>query len=123
MLDTSARHSSGRSSIELPKARHGTAVVMKESIILTVAGEGSDVKVYKGDGIDEENLMAGASLVEQEEEIARYVEEQSAMSTPPKTNVLIKAARGVKHREVARVSKAAGQAEVEQLYVAVLESQ
>ena len=109
--------------IELPKARHGTAVVMKESIILTVAGEGSDVKVYKGDGVDEANVIAGGSLVEQEEEIARYVEEQSAMSTPPKTNVLIKAARGVKHREVSRVSKAAGQAAVEQLYVAVLESQ
>jgi biopolymer transport protein TolR len=109
--------------IDLPPARHGGAVVMKESIVITVTkGEGDQAQVFKGDTTNPDQLLAGANLVEQEENLARYVEQQ-ANTSPPKRFVLIKGAKGVKHRDVARVAKAAERAEVEQLYVAVLETQ
>jgi biopolymer transport protein ExbD len=109
--------------IELPPARHGGAVVMKESIVITVTqGDGNQANVYKGDTTSPDRLLEGANLVEQEDALARYVEQQ-ANTSPPKRFVLIKGAKGVKHRDVARVAKAAERAEVEQLYVAVLETQ
>ena len=109
--------------IDLPPARHGGAVVMKESIVITVdKGEGNMANIYKGDTTSPDQLLEGSNLVEQEENLARYVEQQ-ANSSPPKRFVLIKGAKGVKHRDVARVAKAAERAEVEQLYVAVLETQ
>ena len=109
--------------IELPPARHGGAVVTQDSVILTVAkGEGSLALIYKGDTTSPDQLLEGANPVEQEEALTRYVEQQ-ANTSPPKRYVLIKGAKGVKHREVARVAKAASQADVEQLYVAVLETQ
>jgi biopolymer transport protein ExbD len=109
-------------AIDLPPARHGSAVVMKESIILTVAkGPDDQAQIYKGDGVEAKNLLEGASPVEQEDALVRYVEQQ-ANSSPPKKYVLIKGERGVLHRDIARVAKAAGRAEVEQLYVAVLET-
>jgi biopolymer transport protein ExbD len=109
--------------IDLPPARHGGAVVEKESIIITVAkGEGTQALIYKGDTTNPDRLLEGANAVEQEEALTRYVEQQ-ANTSPPKRYVLIKGAKGVKHRDVARVAKAAGAAEVDQLYVAVLETQ
>jgi biopolymer transport protein TolR len=108
--------------VQLPKARHGTAVVVRDSIVLTVAGNGEEVKVYRGDSVAPEDAIEAPSIVEQEEAIAAYVEQESAASTPPKRFVLVKAAGAVKHREVARVFRAASQANVEQLYVAVLET-
>lgn len=109
--------------IDLPPARHGGAVVMKESIVITVAkGEGGQALVFKGDTTNPEQLLEGANLVEQEENLARYVEQQ-ANTSPPKRFVLIKGAVGVKHRDVARVAKAAERADIDQLYVAVLETQ
>jgi biopolymer transport protein TolR len=110
-------------TVALPKARHGTAVVVRESIILTVASHGDEVKVYRGDSVDPQDAIEAPSLAEQEDAIAAYVEQESAAATPPKRYVLIKAAGAAKHRDVARVARAASQAEVEQLYVAVLERQ
>jgi biopolymer transport protein ExbD len=109
-------------AIDLPPAKHGTAVVMKDSIILTVAkGPSDQAQIYKGDGVDAKNLIEGGNPVEQEDALIRYVEQQ-ANTSPPKRNVLIKGEKGVLHRDIARVAKAAGKAEVEQLYVAVLET-
>jgi biopolymer transport protein ExbD len=109
--------------LDLPKARHGAVVVEQGAVIITIAkGQDEQVRVFKGQSRDLAQEIKGANLVEQEEAIARYVEQQ-ANTTPPKRNVLIKAERGLKHRDVARVQKAAARAEVEQLYVAVLEIQ
>ncbi len=108
--------------IELPLARHGGAVAVKSSIIISVAAAPSgDVQVFRGDSIDPANRFEAADLVQQEEAIAQYVEQEA--KDPLKRNVLIKGARGVKYKEIARVFRAAGRADVEQLYVAVLEAQ
>jgi len=110
--------------IDLPIAKHGGAVVMKESVIITVAkGEGSAAAIYKGDNTDAANLLPGENLEAQEDAITEYIEQESALSSPPKRFVLIKGAKGVKHGDVARVAQAAAKSEVEQLYVAVLEVQ
>ena len=57
-----------------------------------------------------------------EDLIAKYVTEQTS-GAEPKDNILIKAERGVRHRDVSRISRAAasGAANEGQLYVAVLE--
>ena len=110
--------------IQLPIAKHGGAVVVEESVIITVAkGEGTNAAVYKGDNTDAANLLPGDNLEAQEDAITEYIEQESALASPPKRFVLIKGAKGVKWGEPARVAKAAARADVEQLYVAVLEVQ
>lgn len=110
--------------LPLPTAKHGDAVVVQESVIITVAqAEGGGSSIFKGDNTDPANLLPGENLEAQEEAITEYIEQESALASPPKRYVLIKGAKGVKHGEVARVAKAAGRADVEQLYVAVLQPQ
>jgi biopolymer transport protein ExbD len=109
--------------LQLPKARHGSVVVEKEAVILTlVKGPSGAAQIYKGNSADPASLVEGSTPVEQEEAITRYVEQQAA-GVPPKRNVLIKAERGLKHRDVARVERAASDADVQQLYVAVVETE
>jgi biopolymer transport protein ExbD len=104
--------------VELPPARHGTAVSVKSSVIITMAqGSGESADVYTGDGKAAERLLDAGELEAQSAAITQYVEEELANG---KENVLIKAEKGVRHRDVARVSRAVGQAGKD-LYVAVLE--
>lgn len=106
--------------IQLPPAAHGTAVAAKNSVIITIAaGENEAVLIYKDDGTDAHNLVPGDDLEMQETEIREFVDE--AINGPSaKEQVIIKAARDIKHREVARVARVAG-ATGAKLYVAVLE--
>ena len=110
-------------AVDLPKAKHGAVVVEQSSIILTMAQEGDTVSVYRGNSTAPADRIEGANPLEQEDLVAQYVEEESTRSSPPKKFVIIKAARGLKHREVSRIQRAAGRAEVEQLYVAILEAE
>lgn len=111
------------SPIDLPPARHGSVAIVKESVILTVTkGTGEIPNVYKGDSTDGASLLDGATIAGQEDAVRAYIEEEVAQD-PTKVNVIIMAERGLKHRDVTRVARAAGQADVPQLYVAVLESQ
>ena len=111
------------SAIELPDARNGTAVAAKNAVIITVTrGEGEQAFVYKGDGTASENLLSATDLAQQEQDIAAHVE-AGLNASIPKEHVIIKAEREVKHREVARVAKAAGQVPDVPLYVAVYEEQ
>lgn len=107
--------------VELPPARHGTAVAVKSSAILTLAqSEGENADVYQGDGKAAERLISGDDLAAQESAVVSYIEEEISAG---KTSVLIKAEKGVKHRDVARISNAVGKAGSGTLYVAVLEVQ
>jgi biopolymer transport protein TolR len=110
-----------KAGVELPKARHGTVVNVKHTIQLSVQSHEPFCKVYKGDAIDEAQLIPGASLEEQEDNITKFVRETA--ETEQKKYVLIQAEKGVKHREVSRVSRAAARAELEKLYLGVLEKQ
>ena len=110
--------------VSLPPARYGMPVVEKSSVIVTLdAGEEGKAVVYKGNGASGENLVPAADLEVQEDEIAGYVEAEMAQDNT-KVNVLIKAAKGIKHREVSRISEAATRFEgVQQLFFAVMEVQ
>jgi len=108
--------------LELPKARHGAVVSERDAVILTVVkGSGELSQVFRGNSTSPNDRIQGDNAAEQEDAVTRYVEQQ-ANSAPPKHHVLIKAEKGLKHRDVARVQRAAGRAEVEQLYVAVVEA-
>jgi biopolymer transport protein ExbD len=114
------------SPVPLPPAKYGLAVPTKNSVIITIGKGPSDdgpAAVYKGDGANADAAFDSGDLEAQEEEIATYVSDAMLEDTN-KTFVLIKAARGVKHRDVSRVAKAVGKvAEVQQLHIAVLEEQ
>jgi biopolymer transport protein ExbD len=109
--------------VSLPPARYGMPVVEKSSVIITLgAGEEGAAVVYKGNGVNAAQLISSTDLEAQEDEISAYVEAELAEGT--KQNLLIKAEKGIKHREVSRIAKAGSRVEgVQQLYVAVLEVQ
>ena len=104
--------------VSLPSARNGTAVATKNSVILTLAGEEEPARIYKGDGTVDGTELSSTDPEDQQAEIAEYV--QNAMDQG-KANVILKAERKVKHREVSRVAKAIGLVEDSRLFVAVLE--
>ena len=110
-------------AVSLPPARYGLPVVEKSSVIITLAaGENGTAVVYKGNGTVPDELVDGSDMQAQEDEVAAYVEKELGDAT--KENVLIKAEKGIKYREVARISKAATRPEaVRQLYFAVMEVQ
>lgn len=106
--------------VDLPPARHGTAVGVNTSVIITIAhGSDNHAEVYLGDSTAAERRLNQRDLEGQEAAIIEYVEEQ-LRTGKDKTNVLIKAEGAVKHRDVARVSNAVGKVNKD-LYVAVME--
>jgi len=107
--------------LQLPPARYGKPVVEKSSIILTLAaGDEGTAIVYCGNGINDQTRVRSNDLATQEEEVANYVEKEFLSGA--KQNILLKAGKGIKQREVWRISKAATRNErVQQLYVAVTE--
>lgn len=106
-------------AVELPPARHGGAVAIKSSVIITVAqGESEQAEFYAGDGKAAETQISG-DPESQEEALVAYIEEEIRAG---KEQVLIKAESGVKRRDVARASAAVGRAGKD-LFVAVLEVQ
>ena len=114
------------SNVPLPPAETGVAIPVKASVIISVGpGDTAEApaKVYKGDGINPEFAFPDGDLVAQEEEIAAYVEDAMA-EDPTLLYVLIKAAKGIKYREVSRVQDAVSKPEsVKQLHIAVVEIQ
>ncbi len=106
-------------AVELPPARHGLGVSARTATIVTIAERGGrgPALVYLADG------KIGAPLSDdpatQEREISETVE---AALAEGRIDVLIKAERGVAHRDVARVARAAA-IEGINLHWAVLEAE
>jgi len=109
--------------VPLPIAKHGGSVPTKNAVILTVGSGEPLAKVYRGESVEDKDVFGGSNIEEQEKEIIAYIEAEflTEKGKEPKEYVLIQAAKGLKHREVARVAKAAGRAEVDKLYVGVVE--
>lgn len=104
--------------IDLPQARYGRGVSQRESIIFSVTEGGLDLApVYLGNGRDPKNRLDGDASA-QADRIETEVRKAYNDGHP---NVLIKAEKGVPHREVARVSGAASRVEGIRLHFAVLE--
>ncbi|HID78149.1 MAG TPA: biopolymer transporter ExbD [Planctomycetaceae bacterium] len=103
--------------VDLPPARYGKGVSEQNAVVFSIesSGDKAPAAVYVGEAMGE-RLPGDLDL--QEERIRDEVERGV---TQGKTNVIIKAAREVKHRDVARVASAVGQVEGVRLHVAVLE--
>ena len=107
-----------QTAVVLPPARYGTGVSDRVCVIFSVfdaKGKGP-AEVYLGDGRNGDRLSADAAT--QEAEIRQAVDTGLAEGKP---NVLIKAQRTARHREVSRVWRPlpAGSREVKGLYLAV----
>ena len=116
-LVTSKMDSSAK--VNLPQARFGVAAVEKNAVIITLRlGAAGETEVFKADGPIPSALIAGNGA-DQETEVTAFVEDEGR--TKKKTNVIIKADQSLKYREVARIMAAASKAEVEKLFVGVME--
>ncbi|HQU45220.1 MAG: hypothetical protein B7Z73_08075 [Planctomycetia bacterium 21-64-5] len=108
-----------QTALDLAPAEHGVGVSIQDSFIISVAdaGEGKPAEVYLADG------KVGKALegtpAEQDAVIKQAVEEALAAG---KANILIKAEKGVLHRDVSRVASAAGSVGDVGLNLAVMES-
>lgn len=108
------------SDVTLPLALNGTAVTMKSSAVLTLIGDNPDfVDVYYGEGNAQRRFNAIDPIV-QEELVVGFVEDALHASTP-KQQVVVRADKAVKHREVSRILRAIGRVAGARAYVAVLE--
>ena len=106
--------------IELPKAANGVSVSNESSLVVTLAkGSADDAVIYLGDGAYAETRIKGSVFEDQQKELEDYIER--GLSVGSKQQLLIKAEEGVRHRDVARVARAAGGAETSVLFVAVME--
>jgi biopolymer transport protein ExbD len=105
--------------VSLPPARYGKPVPSKNAIVITLAaGENGTARVYTGNGMSNDHLVAGDAEA-QEAAVSEYVEQELAEGS--RQHLLIKAEKGIKHGDVTRIAKAATRAEgVEQLFIAVL---
>ena len=107
-------------AVQLPTAKHGTAVTVDDSAILTVIPQGSNVAVYMGESVDDSMRIQDSDIDTQNEMITDYVQRE-LMGDVPKQQVLVRAAKGIKYHEVARIISAAAMAEGADVYVAVIE--
>ncbi len=108
-------------SVSLPPAATAWAWSNKNAVIITVTKGGADgaAMIYMGDGKDASKLVQG-DPDQQDDMLAEYV----AKEIIGKEYLLIKAEKDIKHRDVARVTKAVARVEeLQQLFVAVLEVQ
>ena len=99
-------------AVGLPDARAGNAVLADQAVTVIIEPNGSD-SVFVADG---RGMQCSSDVETQEEEIASFIEEQLDSG---KQFVLLKAAKGIRHKEVSRVAQAIGRADVPSLYLAV----
>jgi len=103
-------------TVELPQARHGNVVPVKESAIIVMRrGTGQQADILRLDG-----SRFSVDLEQQKAEIAEYV--ASALDEGKK-HVIIRAEGSVRHGEIGRVSKAISESleEGQLINIAVIE--
>ena len=103
-------------TVELPKARHGNVVPVKESVIIVMRrGTGQQADVLRVDG-----SRFSVDLEQQTAELAEYV--ASALDEGKK-HVIIRAEGSVRHGEIGRVNKAISESlpEGQLINIAVIE--
>ncbi len=106
--------------VDLPEARHGTTVTVTNSAVLTVVPAGESVAVYAGESVDPAAEMAGDAAT-QNQLVEDYVKRELNADVP-KQQVIIRAAKEVKQRDVARLLSAVSLVPGAKVYVAVIEA-
>ena len=107
-------------AVELPEAHYGRGVGTRNAVVLTVTDGGlGTAPVYLAEGkVDGSALASNPEM--QGDQIEEAVEQGLQAG---RSNVLIKAEKGVAHREVARVAAAASRVDGIRLHVGVLETE
>lgn len=109
--------------VPLPGAKYGEAIPSKNAIMVSVKraeGDGPPL-IYRGKATDDSKLIRTNDLKDQEAQLETYIAEESVKDSN-KTYIMIVAGKDVKYKDVKRVAEVAGRiAEIQQLYVAVLE--
>ncbi len=105
-----------KSPIDLPTVKIGYGAVEKQSVIVSMdrTADGNPV-TYLSDNTDTKNRISG-SPTDQEEAVVGYVRDGAAKN---KKDVIVKANKDLKLRDVHRVLSAASQAEIEHLFIGV----
>lgn len=110
--------------VPLPGAKFGEAIPSKNAIMVSIkkgAGDNSAPRIYKGKATDEAALIRTDDLQEQESQLETYITTEATKDSN-KRYIMIVAGKDVKYKDVKRVAEAAGHvAEIQQLYVAVME--
>lgn len=107
-------------SVRLPEALHGAAVSQLESTVFTVAQpSGGPAPVYAADG-----KIEGTELPEDEAERDAAIQKAvEAGLAEDKTNVVVKADKGVAYRHVAAVVASVSRVDGASLHLAVLDTE
>ena len=105
-----------KSPIDLPTVKIGYGAVEKQSVIVSMdrTADGNPV-TYLSDNTDTKNRISG-SPTDQEEAVVGYIRDGVAKN---KKDVIVKANKDLKLRDVHRVMSAASQAEIEHLFIGV----
>jgi biopolymer transport protein ExbD len=107
-----------QAAVELPPARYGVGVSQTNALIITVGDRGGETApVFLADGMLADAELSSDLEARRNEIIDRVQQSVDAF----KPQVLIKAARSVRHREVARVIRAVSQVEGVKIFLAVLD--
>ena len=105
-----------KTAVELAKAQNGAPVAQLTSTVFTIApGDRNSAPVYEADG-KVEDFRLSDDLDERKVQIREAVEK----GMPDKADVIIKADKGVKCREVDRVVKAVSKVEGVKIHLAIL---
>jgi biopolymer transport protein ExbD len=106
--------------VNLPLAIHGDVVSQRRSTVMTIAEGGIDqAPVYRGDGKNPANLCSN-DVEKRNEEIKNYIEEGMLKD---KTDIVIKADRGVPCRQVDDVMQAVSKVDgVTRIHLGVLDN-
>ena len=120
--------SSSKSAVPLPKAHHGAEAAEADAIIITIArSPNGDPQVFLANDTKPNHGPLTGTQEDQDAAIKKYLTEENAKIVKvagklrQRNNVLIKAAVGLKQRDVDRVEKAVikSDIEVEYLYLGI----
>lgn len=103
--------------VDLPPARHCVAADPETSVIITVLGADQKLEVFLGEG------RSGPPLVDPDEIEQKVSAAAQAGARSGKDTILIKAEKGVRLRDVARIAASAVAVEGMKLRLAVMEKE
>lgn len=112
------------SAVKLPPAFHGAEAAEADAIIITVArADDGEPQVFLADDTKPNHETVG-SPEDQEAAIRKYLTDENAKvnkAGKQRNNVLVKAAMGLKYRDVDRIGRAVAKAdfEVQYLYLGI----
>lgn len=115
---------SSTSAVKLPPAVHGAEAAEADAIIITVArAADGEPQVFLADDTKPNHETVG-SPEDQETAIRKYLTDENAKvnkAGKQRNNVLVKAAMGLKYRDVDRIGRAVAKAdfEVQYLYLGI----